>query len=85
MSKLVKVSEVPVNVNGVERVSRRYAVQRDGETIGYVESEFGIDYPGARAKVVIYWTSTDADGKPLGVHGWFDYRADAIAAVERGW
>lgn len=84
--KLIKVSEDEVELYGsayVKRTTRKYAVtlKRTGRVLGYVESDYGLDYPGERSKVVIFWKPTDLDGNPLGVLGWTDYQKDAVQAV----
>lgn len=81
--KLVKTGADKVTVNGLDRIANSYAVLVDGVRVGGVVQQWGIDYPGARAKVQSYWGSFDVDGNPVGVLGWSDYREDAVNAVTR--
>jgi len=86
--KLVKTGSEKMTLWGstgsVERVANTYAVIRvaDDTPIGYVQQDWGLDYPGSRAKVTSIWLARDNDDQKVGF-GWYDYRADAVQAVAR--
>lgn len=83
--KLVKTGQETVKDIGpmlVERIARTYAVVVDEKPVGYVQQQWGVDYPGERAKVQSFWLCRDNDDKPVGL-GWRDYRADAVKDVLR--
>lgn len=84
--KLVKTGQETVKGLGpmsVERIARTYAVVVDEKPVGYVQQQWGVDYPGARAKVQSFWLCRDNDDKPVGAFGWSDYRDDAVKDVLR--